>query len=206
MKASGVLLLAVLGVLAPATSIAQVQPWAIKGTFVESCSCKPVCPCNLGLQPAHHPCESNGLLEIESGHYGGVKLDGVSIVLTFRLGDWVKYYVNETATDEQVRAAVALVEQCDLTDGAKALSTQKAKITVERAPSKVTFSAPESAVEIELVKGQDGKPIKIENLPSRCLVDYTQYRSIVTRHRSRDKKFSYSGTNGLVAKVDATSK
>lgn len=199
MKNKTVLLGVFLSLLVPGISTAQAQQWAIKGNFVESCSCGLVCPCNFGLEPSHHPCEGNALLEIESGHYGEVKLDGVSVVFALRLGEWVKYYVGETASDDQAKAAVAVLERANLTNGAKVLSTQKAKINVDRTPT-VKFSVPESTV-----KGQDGRPIKIENLPSPFLTDYTQYRSLVTRHKSKDKNFSYSGTNGLVARVEASS-
>ena len=194
-----------LSLLVPAMSAAQSQLWAIKGNFVESCSCQPVCPCNFGLELMHTHCDANALVEIANGHYRGVQLDGISVVFAFRLGAWAKYYVSENASDEQVKAAVDLLESFKMAEGAKVLSTQKAKITVERTPTTVKFFVPESAVEIELVKGQDGKPIKIENLPSPFLIDYTQYKSIVTRHKSKDKNFRYSGTNGLVSRVEASS-
>ena len=193
-----------LSLLFPAMSAAQPQQWAIKGNFAESCSCAVTCPCNFGSEPTHSHCDANALVEIEKGHYGGVKLDGVSVVFAYRLGDWVKYYVGEKASDEQTKAAVDLLERAKLTEGAKVLSTQQAKIAVERTKTLVKFSVPESIVEIELMKGLDGKPIKIENLPSAFLVDYTQYKSIINRHTSKDKSFDYTGTNGIVARIDAS--
>src|SRR5262245_2167157 len=115
MKNNTVLLGVFLSLLVPEMSTAQDQQWAIKVNFVESCSCGLVCPCNFGFEPSHHPCEGNALLEIESGHYGEVKLDGVSVVFALRLGEWVKYYVGETASDDQAKAAVALLERAKLT-------------------------------------------------------------------------------------------
>ena len=205
MKTRDVLLAVCLSLPSLNAAAIQSEQWAIKGTFIESCSCDLVCPCNFGTGPIHPHCDANALVEIEKGHYGRISLDGVSVVLAFRLGDWVKYYVSETASDEQVKAAVDALEGAKLTEGAKIISTQKAKISVERTAATVKFSVPESTVEIELMRGRDGKPIKIDNLPSPFLIDYTQYKSIVTRHKSKDKNFRYSGTNGLVARVEASS-
>jgi len=188
----------------PRLALAQPQQWAIEGNFAESCSCDLPCPCNFGSPPNHPQCEANALVEIDKGHYGEVKLDGVAVVVTYRLGDWAKYYVSDTASDEQTKAAVDVLERAQVTEGAQVLSIEKAKIRVERTATSVKFSVPESAVEIEPVKGQDGKLIKIENLPSPFLIDYTQYRSITNRHASKDKNFNYSGTNGIVARVAAS--
>ena len=88
----------------------------------------------------------------------------------------------------------------------KVLSTEKVPISIERSETKVKFSVPASTVEIEIMKGRDGKPIQIRNLPAARLVDYTQYKSITNSHKSKDKEFSYAGTNGLTSKVDTSSK
>jgi hypothetical protein len=37
-------------------------------------------------------------------------------------------------------------------------------------------------------------------------MDYTQFKSVKNSHKSEDKEFSYSGTNGFASKVDASSK
>ena len=50
------------------------------------------------------------MVEIKEGHYGDVRLDGISVVTTFRFGEWVKLYVSENATDEQAKAAAQLMK------------------------------------------------------------------------------------------------
>jgi hypothetical protein len=155
-------------------------------------------------------CEGNGLVVIEKGHMGDVSVDGLSVVLTFGLGQWMKVYVDENATDAQVDAVEALLKQ-DPVFGAyfagetQLLSVGKAPITKEWTDALIKFSTPESAVEIEIVKGLDGGPITIENLLFPSTQHYTQYRAIALSHKSDDKEFTHTGTNGFTSKILASS-
>lgn len=192
-------------------SSSQGQQWAIKADYTESCNCNPVCPCNFGSSPTLGFCNGNGLIEIKKGHYGDVQLDGIALAVTFRMGEWEEYYVSEHATDEQVKATEQLMmaffkSEFFKTPTSKVLSFKRAPVSVERTADKIKFSTPASEVEIEMMKGTDGKPIKIQNLPD--FADYTQYKSITNSHRSEneDLAFSYSGTNGLTSKMEARSK
>ncbi len=76
-------------------------------------------------------------------------------------------------------------------------------ISVERTDSRVKFTAPASTVEIKAIKGLDGTPIKIHNLPFSDLVDYAQYKSVENSHKSPKDSFHHSGTNGFTSRLDA---
>lgn len=185
------------------------QDWSIKADYTESCSCNPACPCIFGSSSTLGYCEGNNLIEIKEGHYGNVGLDGISVVTAFSLGKWLKLYINENATDEQAKAAVDLLK-LEETFGfiysgpSKILSQEKAPVSIEKKPAVIKFSVPASMVEIEMMKGWQGKPIKIQNLAVPFLRDYTQYKSITTSHKSEDKEFKHSGTNGLTARIEAS--
>ncbi len=138
-------------------------------------------------------------------------LDGISVVTAFSLGKWLKIYINENATDEQAKALLELLKLKPtfglLYSGkSEILSQEKAPISIEKTSTKVKFSVPASMVEIEMMKGQGGKPIKIQNLSLPFMDDHTQYKSILVSHKSEDKEFKHSGTNGLTASINASSK
>ena len=57
-----------------------------------------------------------------------------------------------------------------------------------------------------MMKGRGGNPIKIQNLSLPFMDDHTQYKSISVSHKSEDKEFEHSGTNGLTASIIASSK
>ena len=193
-----------------ATSVVA-QNWAIEADYTESCSCNPACPCLLGSPPTHDYCEGNNLIEIKKGHYEGVSLNGISVVTAFSLGKWLKLYISEKATDEQTKALLELLK-LEQTFGllysgkSEILSQEKAPISIEKTSTKVKFSVPASMVEIEMMKGWGGKPVKIQNLSLPFMEDHTQYKSISVSHKSEDKEFEHSGTNGLTASINASSK
>ncbi|NIP22891.1 MAG: DUF1326 domain-containing protein, partial [Phycisphaerae bacterium] len=92
------------------TTSMVAQEWSVKGNYIESCSCNPACPCIFGSSPTLGHCDASGLLEIKEGHYGDVSLDGISVLQTGRLGKWIKYYLSENATDEQINVVAPLMK------------------------------------------------------------------------------------------------
>ena len=182
--------------------------WAVDATFSGSCSCDVMCNCSLGSAPTQGFCEGSRLLEIKNGHYHGTNLEGLDMVLTRRGGEWAKLYFDETASDSQMNALVELLkmdETMGLSANTTIISKDKVKISVERTPDRVKFSVPASSVEIEMMKGLDDKPIKVENLPNPMLQDYVVYKSISNIHHGDKHKFSHSGTSGLVSRLKASS-
>ena len=189
--------------------VAQNTAWSVKADYTDTCNCAPSCPCLFGSAPTHGHCQGVTLLEIESGHYGDVGLDGVNVVAVYRGGDWIKFYVSDEADQAQTEAVVKLLptfEEFFASDNV--LEVKNVPISVERSAERVKITTPNTTAEIEVMKGNNGKPIKIENLPSPDFpappyLDLTQYRSVIIKHEAEDKQFEYSGTNGFTAKLEA---
>jgi hypothetical protein len=191
------------------TALAQTPlgvNWHVTAMVAESCSCAISCPCNFGSEPTHMPCHGNRLISIKSGHYQDVDLAGVAFLVTFMMRDWSKIYLSDRATDHQTAAVQSLLPIAFSGFRRGMLSFSKAPLTTEISPNRVAYSVPESAVDMELMRGFDGKPVKVLNLPNPAYQDYTQYRSVLLRHESADRKFSYSGTTGFTSTMDVGSK
>ena len=191
------------------TALAQTPlgvNWHVTATVAESCSCAISCPCNFGSNPTHMPCHGNRLISIKSGHYQDVDLGGVAFLVTFMMRDWSKIYVSDRATARQLGAVEALLPIAFAGFHRGMLSFTKAPLTMQIAENRVAYSVPESSVDMELMRGFDGKPVKVLNLPNPAYQDYTQYRSVVLRHESVDHRFSYSGTTGFTSTMDVGSK
>jgi hypothetical protein len=185
---------------------AATPNWHLTATVAESCSCGVPCPCNFGLDPSRKPCEGNRLISIQSGHYEDVDLHGVAFIITFGMRDWSKIYVSDVVNDRQMAAVEALLPVAFAGFRRGMLSITKAPITMSITEKRVAFSVPESSVDMEVIDGFDGRPVKILNLPNAAYQDYTQYRSVMHRHDSADHRFSYSGTNGFTSTMDVGSK
>lgn len=191
-----------------APSATMEGEWALKGSWSDTCSCKIACPCMLGSGPTEGFCEGSSLLEIDEGHYGGVAIDGLAAMVTYRVGEWARIYVADTATPEQADAVAAVIPLAVPFMGMGRIETvEVVPISVERTETMLKYAAHESAVEIEIVMGANDEPIRIANLPVKGLPfpevhDHTQYRSVVSKHDSEAHHFEWSGRNGFVSKVD----
>jgi len=185
---------------------AAAPDWHIRATVAESCSCKISCPCNFGGDPNVNPCEGNRLISISSGHFDNVDLGGVSFLITFTMRSWSKIYVTDKITDRQLAAVEALLPIAFAGFQRGMLSFTKAPITMDITAERVRFSGPESSVDMAVMKGFDGKPVKILNLPNVAYQDYTQFRSVSHEHHSADHSWTHAGTNGFTSTMDVGSK
>jgi len=180
--------------------------WHITATLAESCSCTISCPCNFGGKPSHDPCQGNRLISITEGHVGDVDLSGVSFLIAWELGAWTDVTVNDKVTEAQSAALETVLPLAFSSLRRNPLKVSKAPITLEMTETRVRFSTPDSTVDMEVMNGAGGKPVKVLNLPSPLYQDYTQYRSVVHRYANGDHTFSYSGTNGFTSTWEAGSR
>lgn len=185
---------------------AAAPNWHLIATVAESCSCTVSCPCNFGGEPTRNPCEGNRLIAIKSGHYEDTDLAGVSFLVTFTMRSWSKIYVSDKVSEKQMAAVESLLPIAFAGFHRGMLSFTKAPITMDITEKRVRFSGPESSVDMEVMSGFGGKPVKILNLPNPAYQDYTQYKSVVHRHASDKTTWSHSGTNGFTSTMEAGSK
>ena len=55
--------------------------WRVRGTELVNCNCAYGCPCQFNALPTYGDCRASIGYEIEEGHFGDVKLDGLYAVL-----------------------------------------------------------------------------------------------------------------------------
>ena len=180
--------------------------WHLTATVAESCSCTISCPCNFGGEPSRNPCEGNRLISIKSGHYENVDLKDVTFLVTFTMRSWSKVWVSDTVSPQQMAAVEALMPIAFAGFHKGMLSFTKAPITMDITEKRVRFSGPESSVDMAVMVGFGGKPVKVLNLPNPAYQDYTQYKSVLHRHDSAAHTFTYSGTTGFTSTMDVGSK
>jgi hypothetical protein len=184
--------------------------WSVRADYLDACCCQPSCPCLFGAAPTLGFCEGVTLIELEKAHFGGVNLDGVKVVAVYRGGTWIKFYVAEEASEEQTQAAIKLLPTFEgffaIDD---VVEVANVPITVEHVGDTVHLSLPNTQVSLEVMRGKNGKPIKVANLPwpgfpAPPLNDHTQYKTIVLKHDGEERSFDHWGTNGFTANIEVT--
>lgn len=205
---AGLAAVAVAVVAFAARSATAESGWALAGRWSDTCSCEVACPCFFGSEATEGFCEGTSLLEIDKGHYGAVDIGGLTAMVSMRIGGWTRIYVAEGATAEQAEALGAVIPLALPFLAMGELETvDVVPISIERTETTLKYAAPESAVEIEILEGANGEPIRLVNQPAKGLpfpevYDQTQYRSVLSRHDSEAHHFEWRGRNGFVSKVD----
>jgi hypothetical protein len=131
------------------------------------------------------------------------------VLAVYRGGDWIKFYVTDEADKAQTDAAVTLLptfEKFFASDNV--LGVTNTAISVDRSAERVKISTADTVAEIEVMRGKNGEPIKIQNLPAPnfpapAYMDHTQFRTVILKHEAEDKQFEYSGTNAFTARIEA---
>lgn len=85
--------------------------WEIRGRELANCNCSYGCPCQFNALPTHGTCEAAVVYEIDSGHYGDVRLDGLRTAAVYKWPGAVhegngemQIVIDERATPEQREA------------------------------------------------------------------------------------------------------
>ncbi|MEQ8660501.1 MAG: DUF1326 domain-containing protein, partial [Gammaproteobacteria bacterium] len=188
------------GMLGAAAALAAGAPWALEADVAECCGCPIPCPCNFG-RPTENVCNGNRLIQITEGSIAGADLAGISFLATFEMGKWVRIYLDETVAGARLAAFEAVFPLAFHGFHKLMVAQERVPLTVTRGTDTLAYGVPDSAVEMKLVAGLGGKPITIDNLPSPAFHNYTQYESVVHRHKSTSGEFSYSGTNGFTSRM-----
>ncbi|WP_018235312.1 DUF1326 domain-containing protein [Ensifer sp. BR816] len=99
--------------------------WTIKGREFIHCNCAYGCPCQFNALPTHGHCNAVGVIDIDEGHHGDTRLDGLKCGMIVA---WpgaihegrgeVVYIVDERASDKQREALLRIMRGEDTEPGA----------------------------------------------------------------------------------------
>ncbi len=100
-----------------------MTPWEIVGLEMDNCNCAYGCPCQFNALPTQGSCEFVGFVQIEKGHYGAVKLDGLRCASITKwpgpihLGNGTQqHYIDERADPKQRDALEKIMNGKDTED------------------------------------------------------------------------------------------
>jgi hypothetical protein len=103
--------------------------WTIKGREFANCNCAYGCPCQFNALPTHGHCFGLGAIEIETGHHGATRLDGLRAVAMYRFPGPIHegkgegaIVVDERATPAQRQALLRILGGQDTAPGATLFS------------------------------------------------------------------------------------
>ena len=100
-----------------------MTPWEVHGIELANCNCVYACPCQFNALPNYGFCEAAVGYEIERGHYGDVKLDGLRMAAMYQWPGAVhegngtmQLIIDESASAAQRAALIAIMTGEDTED------------------------------------------------------------------------------------------
>ena len=98
--------------------------WRLSGEWIKNCNCAFGCPCDFNARPTHGNCQGLLGMHIKAGHFGDVRLDGISF---FTVVDFpgplhegngtVQPVIDERATPQQREALFGILSGQNSADG-----------------------------------------------------------------------------------------
>ena len=142
--------------------------WRVKATEMVNCNCAYGCPCQFNALPTHGDCRAACGYEIEDGHFGAVRLDGLRAAILFswpgpiHLGNGTMQVIVDERADAAQRDALIKILTGEETDE---MATGW-WVFAAMSPTKLTprFEAIEYQIDIAARRGRFGVPGVVETV------------------------------------------
>ena len=99
--------------------------WEIRGPEINSCNCDWGCPCQFNSLPTHGDCRATMAFQVDTGHFGDVRLDGLRAAGMFAWPGAVHQgngeclpIIDERATPAQRHALLSIMSGAETEPGA----------------------------------------------------------------------------------------
>ena len=184
--------------------------WQVQGTYNEACAAEGHCPYYFG-RDVEGGCRYYMVFRIEEGKVNGVDLAGITVIyngdiLYPKFEDFVKngseggIYVSDNATEEQ-RNVLDTLATTNI--GALFMKTvfgvKYVKIEIEETNGTLHVKMPFGEMKQYLLKGLDGRPIRIENVPNPFLKNLKCCHTPFWNYEDHGKNFEYKDRCGTWA-------
>jgi hypothetical protein len=162
-----------------------MTPWEFTGSEITNCNCDYGCPCQFDALPTHGNCHATFGVQIDKGHFGDVKLDGLRFAGIFAWPGAVHQgngeaiaIIDESATPEQRDALLKILSGQDTDPFATIFAIFATTISKMHEP---VFTKIEMSIDIDSGKGRlhvpnyldtEAEPIrnKTTGAPSRAQI------------------------------------
>jgi hypothetical protein len=173
---------------------AEPKEFNIDGYYVEACSCRPPCPCE--LTGPNMSCEGVGAYHFDKGTYGGEDFSGTSFAYSLYIGKEVHIYLD--APDPKKHAALEKFAKAQLAGFGPCKGVHDAKIDINGKDGAYTVKVDGGKImtcTTEPVLGGDNKtPITHTN--TKDALNPTMYQGTVTTCTYKDGDMSITLDKG----------
>ncbi|MFQ5788943.1 MAG: DUF1326 domain-containing protein [Acidobacteriota bacterium] len=98
--------------------------WRMKGRYLKNCNCAFGCPCDFNSRPTYEKCKGMAGMQIDEGHFGDVRLDGLRWMVTYHWpgplhegNGTLQAIIDERADEKQRRALLTILSGKEQAEG-----------------------------------------------------------------------------------------
>ena len=147
--------------------------WELQATEFVNCNCDYGCPCQFNALPTYGDCKAIAAYQIDKGHFGDVKLDGLKVVGVFQWpkaiheGDGRAFLIVDERASEAQRAALLSILSGENTEPGKTIWNVFAATFAEVLPPEfkpidieIDVEARTGRVRVDGFVDMEGEPIR----------------------------------------------
>ncbi len=184
--------------------------WKIKGVYHETCASEGYCPYYFG-RDKEGGCRYFMVFRITEGKIGDIDLSGITAIYMGDLpystyaevtakGSEGAIYISDNATPEQRAILDTLaVEALGGVLMKRVLGVHYVKIDIEERDGTVHFTMPSGEMKMELTRGPDGNPVRLENQTLPFLSNVRAAHAPFWRWADHNRHFEYRNRCGTWA-------
>jgi hypothetical protein len=180
----------------PAAKDAATHEYSLEGQYVESCSCR--VPCSCEMTGPMKGCLGVGAYDIKKGSYNGVDISGAKFAYASGVTEWVDLYID--AKDEKQREAVKGMASGFLKNFGTIQDVKPAKVDIKRDGYAFDVNVDNGKVmafKTEPVMGGDGKtPVTHTNIGDPFNSTMLQGKGVSTKYTAAKDSKSFTIDKG----------
>ena len=182
----------------------KIKPgWHIKGIYNESCAAEGQCPFYFG-RDKEGGCKYFMVVRIQKGKVNDVNLSGVTVIycgmITYskyedllKNGEEVGIFISDNATPEQRKVLDPFVSNgMGIYLIQKVFGIKYVNIDIKEEADKFHVEMPFGEMKMQLTKGPDGTPVRIENHVYPSLTNVKVCHSPFWRYSDYGRSFDYT--------------
>ena len=194
----------------------MTDQWTLDGAYMEACTCETPCPCTMLNDPTEGTCTAVVAWHIDQGHFNGVSLDDLNVVVALHTpgnmadGDWkAAVYLDDRASAEQQDALGTIfggqagghpAHLAELISDVRGVEAAPLTFETDGKRGNIRVGTVGSA-EAEPVEGQDGEAPTITNHPLAVAPGYPAVVAKASRAHFDDHgiAFDVAGRSALLS-------
>lgn len=173
------------------------ENYKLEGTYIESCNCEHVVPCELGS--GDQQCETLGAMILTGGEFMNVELNEAKLAYAVKPGEWVRVYID--ARNPVQREALIAFATGYLSAYGKIEATKEARIEITGERGQYSVKVDDGRImqltTQPVIGGDNENPITFHNTKDKLNPEYMAAKTVFASFKDGERNLEFKDTNAF---------